>query len=114
SWNRLSIQTILYTPVRKVGLSEKLLRRYFRPYQVLCRLSDVTYELQDFDPVSRRRKPKDVVHVLRMKPYHDPTKQIETEDSQSQDIAFRKRKQIPPSGTFQNENLNDIGTLSFY
>ncbi|GFW21302.1 transposon Tf2-9 polyprotein [Trichonephila clavipes] len=48
----------VYTPVRKVGLSEKLLRRYFGPYQVLRRLSAVTYEVQDFDPASRKRKTK--------------------------------------------------------
>ncbi|GFU95480.1 hypothetical protein TNCV_4788151 [Trichonephila clavipes] len=70
----------VYTPVRKVGLSEKLLRRYFEPYQVLRRLSAVTYEVQDFDPASRKRKLREVVHVLRMKPYHDPAEQIETED----------------------------------
>ncbi|GFS78046.1 transposon Tf2-9 polyprotein [Trichonephila clavipes] len=70
----------VYTPVRKVGLSEKLLRRYFGPYQVLRRLSAVTYEVQDFDPASRKRKLREVVHVLRMKPYHDPAEQIETED----------------------------------
>ncbi|GFV34436.1 hypothetical protein TNCV_1413671 [Trichonephila clavipes] len=46
----------IYTPVRKVGLSEKLLRRYFGPYQVLRRLSAVTYAVQDFDPASRKRK----------------------------------------------------------
>ncbi|GFT65312.1 transposon Tf2-8 polyprotein [Trichonephila clavipes] len=70
----------VYTPVRKVGLSEKLLRRYFGPYQVLRRLSAVTYEVQGFDPASRKRKLREVVHVLRMKPYHDPAEQIETED----------------------------------
>ncbi|GFW29521.1 transposon Ty3-I Gag-Pol polyprotein [Trichonephila clavipes] len=70
----------IYTPVRKVGLSEKLLRRYFGPYQVLRRLSAVTYAVQDFDPASRKRKLREVVHVLRMKPYHDPAEQIETED----------------------------------
>ncbi|GFY16271.1 transposon Tf2-8 polyprotein [Trichonephila clavipes] len=70
----------VYTPVRKVGLSEKLLRRYFGPYQVLRRLSAVTYEVQDLDPASRKRKLREVVHVLRMKPYHDPAEQIETED----------------------------------
>ncbi|GFV73152.1 transposon Ty3-I Gag-Pol polyprotein [Trichonephila clavipes] len=70
----------VYTPVRKVGLSDKLLRRYFGPYQVLRRLSAVTYEVQDFDPASRKRKLREVVHVLRMKPYHDPAEQIETED----------------------------------
>ncbi|GFV92518.1 transposon Ty3-I Gag-Pol polyprotein [Trichonephila clavipes] len=70
----------VYTPVRKVGLSEKLFRRYFGPYQVLRRLSAVNYEVQDFDPASRKRKLREVVHVLRMKPYHDPAEQIETED----------------------------------
>ncbi|GFX66733.1 transposon Ty3-I Gag-Pol polyprotein [Trichonephila clavipes] len=70
----------IYTPVRKVGLSEKLLRRYFGPYQVLRRLSAVTYAVQDFDPASRKRKLREVVHVLRMKPYHDPAEQIENED----------------------------------
>ncbi|GFU94598.1 transposon Ty3-I Gag-Pol polyprotein [Trichonephila clavipes] len=43
----------VYTPVRKVGLSEKLLRRYFGPYQVLRRLSAVTYEVQG--PITRSR-----------------------------------------------------------
>ncbi|GFW61704.1 retrovirus-related Pol polyprotein from transposon 412 [Trichonephila clavipes] len=47
---------------------------------VLHRLSAVTYEVQDFDPASRKRKLREVVHVLRMKPYHDPAEQIETED----------------------------------
>ncbi|GFW03690.1 transposon Ty3-I Gag-Pol polyprotein [Trichonephila clavipes] len=47
---------------------------------VLRRLSAVTYEVQDFDPASRKRKLREVVHVLRMKPYHDPAEQIETED----------------------------------
>ncbi|GFT09946.1 transposon Ty3-I Gag-Pol polyprotein [Trichonephila clavipes] len=42
--------------------------------------STVTYAVQDFDPASRKRKLREVVHVLRMKPYHDPDEQIETED----------------------------------
>ncbi|GFQ77995.1 hypothetical protein TNCT_632931 [Trichonephila clavata] len=92
--------------------------------KVLGRLSDVTYEEQEFDPVSRRRTPKDVVHVLHTiyiyPPYHYPTKQIETEDNQSQDIVLPKGKTNTSddykrtSDTFQNENLNDNGTLSFY
>ncbi|GFV17030.1 retrovirus-related Pol polyprotein from transposon 297 [Trichonephila clavipes] len=45
----------VYTPVRKVGLSEKLLRRYFGPYQVLRRLSAVTYEVQDFDLLHEKK-----------------------------------------------------------
>ncbi|GFW33417.1 transposon Tf2-11 polyprotein [Trichonephila clavipes] len=100
----------VYTPVRKVGLSEKLLRRYFGPYQVLRRLSAVTYAVQDFDPASRKRKLREVVHVLRMKPYHDPAEQIETED-------------IPPKESYKGPitrsriktlEQNDSGALSSF
>ncbi|GFV48671.1 transposon Tf2-6 polyprotein [Trichonephila clavipes] len=100
----------VYTPVRKVGLSEKLLRRYFGPYQGLRRLSAVTYAVQDFDPASRKRKLREVVHVLRMKPYHDPAEQIETED-------------IPPKESYKGPitrsriktlEQNDSGALSSF
>ncbi|GBM28422.1 hypothetical protein AVEN_262176-1 [Araneus ventricosus] len=65
----------IFTPVRKVGLSEKLLKKYLGPYQVVRKLSEVTYEVQDFDPLTKRRKIKDIVHVVRMKPYYDPDMQ---------------------------------------
>ncbi|GFT83743.1 retrovirus-related Pol polyprotein from transposon 412 [Trichonephila clavipes] len=55
-------------------------KHHFGPHQVLRRLSAVTYAVQDFDPASRKRKLREVVHVLRMKPYDDPAEQIETED----------------------------------
>lgn len=42
--------------VRNVGLSEKLLKWYFGLYQILRCLSDVIYEVQDFDPSSRTCK----------------------------------------------------------
>lgn len=70
----------IFIPIRKVGLSEKLLKRYFGPYCVKRRLSDVNYEVENFDPTSRRRKQKDVVHVLRMKPYLDPDTQLHEND----------------------------------
>ncbi|GFV90036.1 transposon Ty3-I Gag-Pol polyprotein [Trichonephila clavipes] len=60
-------------------LLEEIVLRHGAP-RVLRRLSAVTYEVQDFDPASRKRKLREVVHVLRMKPYHDPAEQIETED----------------------------------
>lgn len=63
----------VWTPVRHRGLSEKLLRRYFGPYEVVRRLSDVNYEIlpQSVDPrLSRRRPRPEVVHVVRMKPYY--------------------------------------------
>lgn len=68
----------IFTPVRKVGLSEKLLKRYFGPYRVIRRLSDVTYEVEDYEPSSKRQKRRDIVHVLRMKPYYDPEEQLGT------------------------------------
>ncbi|GBN06826.1 hypothetical protein AVEN_115955-1 [Araneus ventricosus] len=61
--------------VRKVGLSEKLLKKYFGPYQVVRKLFEVTYEVQDFDPLTKRRKIKDIVSVVRMKPYYCPDMQ---------------------------------------
>lgn len=63
----------VWTPIRHRGLSEKLLRRYFGPYEVVRRLSDVNYEVvpQSSDPGSNRRRPRaEVVHVVRMKPYY--------------------------------------------
>lgn len=61
----------VWFPVRRRGLSEKLLRRYFGPYKVLRRLSDVTYEVvADGSSCSKRRQHlPETVHVVRMKPY---------------------------------------------
>lgn len=67
----------VFTPVRKVGLSEKLLRRYFGPYRITRRLSDVTYEVESIERDRRRRDTKDIVHVLRLKPYSDPKEQLD-------------------------------------
>ncbi|UYV72138.1 hypothetical protein LAZ67_9001944 [Cordylochernes scorpioides] len=65
----------VFTPIRKVGLSEKLLKRYCGPYKVTKRLSEVTYEVEPLDPSPRSRKAKDIVLVIRMKPYLDPVEQ---------------------------------------
>ncbi|GFR34074.1 transposon Ty3-I Gag-Pol polyprotein [Trichonephila clavata] len=75
----------IYIPVRKVGRFEKLLKKYFGPNQVLRKLSDVTYEVHDFDPTTKRRKSKDIVHVFRMKPYYDPDLQAHFNDSVASD-----------------------------
>ncbi|GBM89536.1 Transposon Tf2-6 polyprotein [Araneus ventricosus] len=70
----------VFTPIRKVGLSEKLLRR---------------------------RKHKDVVHVLRMKPYHDPSQQIEVEGSRNQDDISPREKNIP-KGPMTRSRMKDL------
>lgn len=65
-------QVLVWTPVRRKGLSEKLLSRYFGPYKVLRRVSDVNYEvLPDGSQSPRRRQPRpEIVHVVRLKPYY--------------------------------------------
>lgn len=60
----------VWTPVRRRGLSEKLLKRYFGPYEVVRRISDVNYEVIPIVPSTSRRPPHpEVVHVVRLKTY---------------------------------------------
>ncbi|GFW42579.1 transposon Tf2-9 polyprotein [Trichonephila clavipes] len=105
--------------VHTLRAQDKDRRRYDSKHQmvsyapgdlVLRRLSAVTYAVQDFDPASRKRKLREVVHVLRMKPYHDPAEQIETED-------------IPPKESYKGPitrsriktlEQSDSGTLSSF
>lgn len=62
----------VWTPVRRRGLSEKLLSRYFGPYEVVRRLSDLTYEVKSAGHErSRQLNPTERIHVVRMKPYYD-------------------------------------------
>lgn len=63
----------VWTPIRRRGLSEKLLRRYFGPYKVIRRISDLNYEVlpENNSTASSRRRPRsEVVHVVRLKPYY--------------------------------------------
>lgn len=62
----------VWTPVRRRGLSEKLLRRYFGPYKVIRQLGELDYEVvPDGASASQRRRSRpEVVHVARLKPHH--------------------------------------------
>lgn len=62
-------QVKVFTPVRKVGRSEKLLLRWFGPYYIVEKKSQVDYLVQK-GPTSRSKS--EVVHVSRILPYHDP------------------------------------------
>ncbi|KAM7298103.1 Transposon Ty3-I Gag-Pol polyprotein [Ixodes scapularis] len=42
----------VWTPIRRRGLSEKLLKRYFGPYKVLRRLGELNYEPQTHQPAT--------------------------------------------------------------
>ncbi|UYV63435.1 hypothetical protein LAZ67_2004061 [Cordylochernes scorpioides] len=71
----------LFIPVRQVGLSEKLIKKYFGPYRITRKLSPVNYEIEAISDSPKRRKTRDTVHVLRMKPYLDPLLQEEISGS---------------------------------
>ncbi|UYV60625.1 hypothetical protein LAZ67_1001700, partial [Cordylochernes scorpioides] len=58
----------LWTPIRKPGKCEKLLRRYFGPYIVLKKISDVNYSIVPEDNPGNRTQPT-TVHISRIKPY---------------------------------------------
>uniref|UniRef100_A0A224Z9C5 Tick transposon n=1 Tax=Rhipicephalus zambeziensis TaxID=60191 RepID=A0A224Z9C5_9ACAR len=62
----------VWTPMRRRGLCEKLLRRYFGPYKVLRRLGALDYEVvpDGITNSQRRRARPEVVHVVRLKPYY--------------------------------------------
>ncbi|UYV82801.1 hypothetical protein LAZ67_22000913, partial [Cordylochernes scorpioides] len=58
----------VWTPIRKIGKCEKLMRKYFGPYRILKKLSNVNYLIEPKDnpgqdPLS--------VHVSRIKPYFE-------------------------------------------
>ena len=60
-------QVMVYSPIRKVGKSEKLLHRWRGPYVVNERINSVNYEIR----IRRGNKVTyDTVHVQRLKPYH--------------------------------------------
>ncbi|UYV77636.1 hypothetical protein LAZ67_15001781, partial [Cordylochernes scorpioides] len=90
----------VFTPVRTVGLSENLLKIYFGPYRVIRKISSVNYQVEGVTNTRRRRKTQDIVHVVRMKPYHDPEAQeqiaqghmVETRSGKMQDTSEERLK----------------------
>ncbi|UYV66772.1 K02A2.6-like, partial [Cordylochernes scorpioides] len=93
----------VFTPVRTVGLSEKLLKRYFGPYRVIRQISSVNYQVEGVTNTRRRRKTQDIVHVVRMKPYHDPEVQ--------EQIAQDDPRQGRPKFQRTDENVQKITDL---
>ncbi|EFA11765.1 hypothetical protein TcasGA2_TC005196 [Tribolium castaneum] len=62
-------QVKMFVPRRKIGKSPKLMCRWFGPYTVVKKVSDVNYELE----LGTKKKPKrEIVHVSRILKYHDP------------------------------------------
>ena len=61
----------VFSPTRQVKKSDKLQHRWHGPYKVISKRSDVNYEVA----IKKGRKiMKDVIHVIRMKPFFEPDK----------------------------------------
>ncbi|UYV66648.1 hypothetical protein LAZ67_4002441, partial [Cordylochernes scorpioides] len=86
----------LFIPLRKVGLSEKLIKKYFGPYRITRKLSPVNYEIEAISDSPKHRKIRDTVHVLRMKPYLDPLLQEEISDSTLNEEPVLKQRLSDP------------------
>ncbi|UYV75641.1 hypothetical protein LAZ67_13000826, partial [Cordylochernes scorpioides] len=82
----------IFIPIRKVGLSEKLMKRYFGPYRVTRKLSDVTFEVEPVDQPTRRRQTRDLVHGHEIMPkLHDTTRTF---------FAYGQDRPLPCYGYF--------------
>ncbi|UYV83001.1 hypothetical protein LAZ67_22001692 [Cordylochernes scorpioides] len=58
----------VWTPIRKIGKCEKLLRKYFSPYRILKKMSSVNYLIE---PKDNPGQDPLIVHVSRIKPYYE-------------------------------------------
>ena len=58
-------EVLVYTPIRKVGKSEKLLLRWFGPFTIIEVKSPVNYKVEN-----KKSKRKEIVHVSRMKRFY--------------------------------------------
>ncbi|UYV73410.1 hypothetical protein LAZ67_10003088 [Cordylochernes scorpioides] len=67
----------VWTPIRKIGKCEKLLRKYFGPYRLLKKLSNVNYLIE---PKDNPGQDPLIVHVSRIKPYFERIDEVNHED----------------------------------
>lgn len=59
----------VFTPIRKVGKSEKLLLRWFGPYFINKKIGEVNYEVRKGPSKAAKT---DTIHISRILPYNDP------------------------------------------
>ncbi|UYV80030.1 hypothetical protein LAZ67_18001469 [Cordylochernes scorpioides] len=92
-----------------MGYSENLTRRYFSPYKVTRKISDVTYEVETFGNQQGRPKTKDLVHICRMKPYLNPEDQDDhLEEDPKNDSPSVQEEDIPNERTQQPQTREEI------
>ncbi|UYV61570.1 K02A2.6-like, partial [Cordylochernes scorpioides] len=72
----------VWTPIRKIGKCEKLLRKYFGPYRILKKLSNVNYLIE---PKDNPGQDPLIVHVSRIKPYFERIDEVNHEDEYNEE-----------------------------
>ncbi|UYV64363.1 hypothetical protein LAZ67_3000406, partial [Cordylochernes scorpioides] len=94
----------VWTPVRKIGKCEKLLRKYFGPYRILKKLSNVNYLIE---PKDNPGQDPLIVHVSRLKPYFERIDEVTHEDIQLLKTEDKeKKKQINNRGVVYYSLIN--------
>ncbi|UYV66907.1 hypothetical protein LAZ67_4003288, partial [Cordylochernes scorpioides] len=83
----------VWTPIRKIGKCEKLLRKYFGPYRILKKLSNVNYLIE---PKDNPGQDPLIVHVSRIKPYFERIDEVNHEDSKMSDYNILFQTKIEP------------------
>jgi transposase InsO family protein len=74
----------IFTPIRKVGRSEKLLLKWFGPFTIIRKIGEVNYEVRRLNVRSSKT---DIVHVSRILPYYDEwTSYTPVEDGDLEEI----------------------------
>ncbi|UYV73682.1 hypothetical protein LAZ67_11000340, partial [Cordylochernes scorpioides] len=77
----------VWTPIRKIGKCEKLLRKYFGPYRILKKLSNVNYLIE---PKDNPGQDPLIVHVSRLKPYFERIDEVTHEDDQEEEESVQR------------------------
>ncbi|UYV65510.1 hypothetical protein LAZ67_3004552 [Cordylochernes scorpioides] len=90
----------VWTPVRKIGKCEKLLRKYFGPYRILKKLSNVNYLIE---PKDNPGQDPLIVHVSRLKPYFE---RIDEKPQIENNGLFDDVVQNKPSGILKKSYSN--------
>jgi hypothetical protein len=81
---------LVYKPIRKIGKSEKLLHRWFGPFQVMRQTTPVNYEVQLVGDDSGKT---DIAHVVAMKRFYPPPNWSGLPNAGTQRQRSRRRSQ---------------------
>lgn len=68
-----------FSPVRKVGRSEKFLPKYFGPYKIVEKMSECNYK------ILKDKNKTDIIHVSRILPYNEPWTPKPTEEEKEEE-----------------------------